>query len=79
MLYSMYEYITIFVYNTYDLIHKSKEYTSKKNRSFYAIQTSLGKSYHMGTWEGKGCEESIDFSNTLCPLLFIYSLNTNTC
>jgi hypothetical protein len=45
----MYEYITIFVYNNYALIHKSKEYTSKKNRSFYVIQTSLGKSYHMGT------------------------------
>jgi hypothetical protein len=47
-MYSMYEYITIFVYNTYDLIHKSTEYTSKKNRSFYVIQTSLGKSFHMG-------------------------------
>jgi hypothetical protein len=63
----MYEYITIFVHNTYALIHKSKEYTSKKNRSFYVIQTSLEKSFHMGTlaglgrWrKGKGCEESKD-------------------
>jgi hypothetical protein len=44
----MYEYITIFVYNTFALNHKSKEYTSKKNRSFYVIQTSLGK---VSTWE----------------------------
>jgi hypothetical protein len=47
-MYSRYEYITIFVYNTYDLIHKSKEYTSKKNRSSYVNQTSIGKSFHMG-------------------------------
>jgi hypothetical protein len=45
----MYEYITIFVYNTYAFIHKSKEFTSKKNRSFYVIQTSLGKSLHIVT------------------------------
>jgi hypothetical protein len=52
--------------HTYALIHKSKEYTSKKNRSFYVIQRSLGKSFHMGTldWVDGGRVKVVNTAKT---------------